>query len=87
MPREAYEGHLKWLRIEANTLKKYETKGFSEGWDKGIAEGESKGIAKGKAEGAKHAAIQIAQAMLSQGMSTQQVQAITGLSTQETSAL
>lgn len=25
--REAYEGHLKWLRIEANTLKKYEAKG------------------------------------------------------------
>ncbi len=93
--REAYEGHLKWLRIEANTLKKYETKGFSEGWDKGIAEGEAKGIAKGRAEGiaegeakgAKHAAIQIAQVMLAQGMSTQQVQAITGLSTQETSAL
>ncbi len=24
--REAYEGHLKWLRIEASTLKKYEAK-------------------------------------------------------------
>lgn len=23
--REAYEGHLKWLRVEANTLKKYES--------------------------------------------------------------
>ncbi len=29
--REAYEEHLKWLRIETNTLKKYETKGFNEG--------------------------------------------------------
>lgn len=28
---EAYEEHLKWLRIEANTLKKYEAKGFAEG--------------------------------------------------------
>jgi predicted transposase/invertase (TIGR01784 family) len=28
--REAYEGHLKWLRLEANTLKKYEAKGFQE---------------------------------------------------------
>ena len=27
--REAYEEHLKWLRIEANTLKKYESKGGS----------------------------------------------------------
>lgn len=29
--REAYEDHLKWLRIEANTLKKYEQKGREEG--------------------------------------------------------
>lgn len=29
--REAYEEHLKWLRIEANTLKKYEAKGFQKG--------------------------------------------------------
>ena len=29
--REAYEAHLKWLRIEANTVKKYEAKGFTEG--------------------------------------------------------
>lgn len=29
--REAYEEHLKWLRIEANTLKKYEAKGFLAG--------------------------------------------------------
>lgn len=29
--REAYEEHLKWLRIETNTLKKYETKGFNNG--------------------------------------------------------
>ncbi len=81
--REAYEGHLKWLRIEANTLKKYETKGFSEGWDKGIAKGKAEGIA----EGAKHAAAQIAQNVLSQGMNIQQVQAITGLSIQEIGSL
>ena len=29
--REIYEGHLKWLRVEANTLKKFEAKGFGEG--------------------------------------------------------
>lgn len=29
--REAYEDHLKWLRIEANTLKKAEEKGREEG--------------------------------------------------------
>lgn len=37
--REAYEEHLKWLRIEANTLKKYEAKGFAEGKAEGIQEG------------------------------------------------
>jgi predicted transposase/invertase (TIGR01784 family) len=39
--REAYEEHLKWLRIEANTLKKY------------FAEGKAEGIAESKAEIAK----------------------------------
>jgi predicted transposase/invertase (TIGR01784 family) len=29
--REAYEGQLKWLRIEANTLKNYENKGIEKG--------------------------------------------------------
>jgi predicted transposase/invertase (TIGR01784 family) len=36
--REAYEGHLKWLRIEANTLKKYENKGREEGREEGRIE-------------------------------------------------
>jgi hypothetical protein len=44
--REAYEDHLKWLRIEANTLKKYEAKGFMEGEAKGFIEGEIKGKAE-----------------------------------------
>lgn len=29
--RESYEDHLKWLRIESNTLKKAEEKGREEG--------------------------------------------------------
>lgn len=36
--RQAYEDHLKWLRIEANTLKKYESKGFEAGLEKGKLE-------------------------------------------------
>ncbi|WP_341749214.1 Rpn family recombination-promoting nuclease/putative transposase [Candidatus Tisiphia endosymbiont of Sialis lutaria] len=40
--REAYEGHLKWLRIEANTIKKFE--------DKGRAEGRAEGRVEGRAE-------------------------------------
>ncbi|WP_341751229.1 MULTISPECIES: Rpn family recombination-promoting nuclease/putative transposase [unclassified Candidatus Tisiphia] len=34
--REAYEDHLKWLRIEANTLKKQLEKGREEGREEGI---------------------------------------------------
>ena len=40
--RDAYEDRLKWLRIEANTLKKAEAKGV----EKGIAIGEEKSILK-----------------------------------------
>lgn len=29
--REAYEEHLKWLRMETSTLKKHETKWFEDG--------------------------------------------------------
>ncbi|MCE3231714.1 MAG: hypothetical protein K0R52_1642 [Alphaproteobacteria bacterium] len=36
--REAYESHLKWLRLEASTLKKYEAKGFMEGKAEGKIE-------------------------------------------------
>ncbi len=36
--REAYEGHLKWLRIEANTIKKFEDKGRAECKEEGRAE-------------------------------------------------
>jgi predicted transposase/invertase (TIGR01784 family) len=36
--REAYEEHLKWLRIETNTLKKYEAKYFNEGKAEGVYE-------------------------------------------------
>ena len=44
--REAYEDHLKWLRIEANTLKKYEQKGREEGREEGIQIGQARGIEK-----------------------------------------
>jgi len=48
--REAYEAHLKWLRVEANTLKKYEAKGFDEGLEKGkqrLKDAARKMLAKG----------------------------------------
>lgn len=41
--REMYESHLKWLRIEANTIKKYEADGFERGMEKGLEKGMEKG--------------------------------------------
>jgi predicted transposase/invertase (TIGR01784 family) len=61
--REAYEDHLKWLRIEMNTLKKAEEKGRQE----------------------KN--LEIAQKMLQQGFSREQVFQITGLSEESISQL
>ena len=40
--REAYEEHLKWFRIEVNTLKKAEAKGEARGIEIGEARGEEK---------------------------------------------
>ena len=49
--KEAYEDHLKWLRIEANTLQKYEQKGRKEGEAIGLEKGEAIGLEKGEAIG------------------------------------
>ena len=61
--REAYEDHLKWLRIEANTLKKTavinkeegikigKEEGIKIGKEEGIEIGEQRGIEIGKEEG------------------------------------
>ena len=66
--REAYEDHLKWLRIEMNTLKKSFDKGKEMGLQKGLEEGEKIGQMK------------IARIMLKQGFSMDQVVQITSLS-------
>ena len=77
--REAYEDHLKWLRIEANTLKKYEQKGREEGREEGIKIGEARGETKGKAEG-KAELIKI---MLTKGKSIDEIIEFTGLPKEE----
>ena len=61
--REIYEGQLKWLRIEANTLKKYEE--------------------KGREEGEKNKSLEIARALLKQGLDPAQISEATGLSEKE----
>lgn len=70
--REAYEDHLKWLRIEANTIKNYEQRGEIRGIEKGRAEG--------RAEGKEEEKIEIATNMLKQGADHRFVASVTGLS-------
>ena len=69
--REAYEDHLKWLRIEANTIKNYEQRG------------EIRGREEGKAEGENKKAIEIAKKMLSKNHSISDISDLTGLSPEE----
>ena len=78
--REAYEEHLKWLRIEANTLKKYESKGFSEGKAQGIEEGKAQGIEEGKVLGVQERNAEIAANLLKRGIPLSTIAAVTGLS-------
>jgi len=84
--REAYEEHLKWLRMETSALKKNETKWFEEGKE----EGEQIGIAKGREEEKKkhlEEKLNIASKLLEKGMSVQEVSELTGLSEDEIKSL
>ena len=73
--RDFYEDHLKWMMIEASTVKKAE--------EKAEARGEARGKAEGKVEGKVERDIEIARAMLIDGDSIQKVAKITGLSIAE----
>jgi predicted transposase/invertase (TIGR01784 family) len=96
--REAYEEHLKWLRIEANTLKKYEAKGFEEGEQIGLQKGEQIGLQKGEQIGlqkgeqiglqkGEQKLLETSRKMLAKGMNIQEIIELTGLSAQEIEAL
>jgi predicted transposase/invertase (TIGR01784 family) len=74
--REAYEDHLKWLRIEANTLKKYESKGFERGLEKGIETGLKEGMEKGMEKGKE----EIARNLLTLKIPLETIEQATGLS-------
>ena len=77
--RELYEDHLKWLRIEANTLKKAAAEALAEGISIGEARGIEKGIEKGKTE----EKMEIARAMLLDGDAIEKISKITGLTVKE----
>jgi predicted transposase/invertase (TIGR01784 family) len=73
--REAYEDHLKWLRVEANTLKKAEAKGKAEGKIEGLEEGLEKGKNERNTE--------IARKMLLKGHTVEDISELTNLSVEE----
>ena len=73
--RELYEDHLKWLRIEANTLKKTAEKALAEGISIGKQEGISIGEARGIEKGIEKTAIN----MLKQKLDYKLISSVTGL--------
>ena len=73
--REIYEGKLKWLRIEANSLKKAE--------EKGIEKGRQEGRQKGREEGEKNKSIEIACKMLKRKRPIEEILEDTGLTEEE----
>ena len=81
--KEAYDDHLKWLRIESNTLKKAEEKGRLEGHKEGRQEGRLEGHKEGRLE-EKRA---IALALLKQNVPSETVAKVTSLSIDEIDSL
>jgi predicted transposase/invertase (TIGR01784 family) len=73
--REAYEDHLKWLRMEASTLKKAETTAEERG--------EARGRAEGRSEGKQKEKIEIAKKMIAKDKPVEEISEFTGLSKEE----
>ena len=83
----AYEEHLKWLRVEANTLKKAEDKGMAKGMAKGMVKGRAEGKAEGKVEGKLEEKLLIAQNMLNANCNIVLIVQVTGLSIEQIKSL
>ncbi len=85
--RGAYEDHLKWLMIEANSLKKAEAKGIEIGEARGIEIGKARGIEIGEARGMEigkaERNVAIAKKLLSQNIDIDTISSATGLSVDE----
>jgi predicted transposase/invertase (TIGR01784 family) len=89
--RDAYEDHLKWLRIEANTIKNYEQRGEIRGKAEGIQIGEARGEARGREEGEARGRdeekIAIAKNLLKAGLAIDVIADSTGLTIEQIEAL
>ena len=80
--RDAYEDRLKWLRIEANTIKNYEQRGEARGRIEGRAEGRVEGIEIGQTR----KTFEITKNLLQIGLTFEDVSKVTGLSVEEIKA-
>jgi predicted transposase/invertase (TIGR01784 family) len=82
--RDAYEGHLKWLRVEANTIKKIEDKARAEG-EKKTAEAVERTRKEGreKIEKLEKTMEKIVNNLFSQGINIETIKQITGLSIEQ----
>ena len=93
--KEAYDDHMKWLRMETSAFKKQEAKGFANGEQAGFAKGEQIGLTKGEQIGlTKGEQIGISKnreenacKMLQKGISIKDVSECTGLSIAEVELL
>jgi predicted transposase/invertase (TIGR01784 family) len=81
--REDYEDHLKWLRIQTNTIKKYQQDGreeaLKEGREEGLKEGIKKGVKEGIEIGEEKKAISMAKEMLLNNEPMEKIIQYTGL--------
>ncbi|CCM10589.1 protein of unknown function [Cardinium endosymbiont cEper1 of Encarsia pergandiella] len=75
----AYEDHLKWLLIEANTVEKYRQEGEQKGRQEGREEGRQEGIRIGEEKGKLEGKMEIAKDMLKDGFQLDKVILFTGL--------
>ncbi len=85
--RHAYEDSLKYYRDLKNVIDTAWEEGKEEGFEEGLERGREEGLEKGREEGEqmgiKMGKIEIARKLLSQGMSREQVQEMTGLDEEE----
>ena len=81
--RDAYEGHLKWLRTQTSALKKIHEDGRAEGRVEGLAEGIAKGEEIGLAKGKNEAKYELAIKLIKSGQSVEFASEMTGLSVKE----
>ena len=82
-----YEKDMITERDYQNIIDTAAEDGRAEGFAEGLAEGEAKGRSEGKAEGLAEGKVLIAKAMVEEGIDTNTIAKVTGLSCEEVKSL